>query len=102
MIKRTFLSMRIRHYFQLYKSLIRSIIDYGVTVYHPVTKKNTQLIENIQRRATRIIPELRGLSYKQRLEALNLPTFLHRGQRYDMFQIFKIIHNLDNLESDKY
>ena len=69
----------------MYKSLIRSIIDYGVKVYHQVTKKNTQLIENIQRRATRI-PE--KISYKQILETLNLSTLLYRGQKYDMIQIF--------------
>ena len=67
-------------------------------MYHPVTKKNTQFIENIQRRATRIILELRGLSYEQRLIVLNLPTLLYRRQRH----IFRIIHNLDNEQSDKY
>jgi hypothetical protein len=54
------------------------------------------------RKVTRIIPELRGLSYKQRLEALNLSTLLYRRQRYDMILIFKIIHNLDNVHSGKY
>ena len=30
--------------------------------------------ENAQRRATRLVPELRGLSYRERLVELNLST----------------------------
>ena len=86
----------------VYKSLIRSIIDYLVLVYRTETKKNTQFIENMQRRTTRIIPELRGLAYKQRIEALNLPKLLYRTQKYNMIQISTIIHNLENVLIDKY
>ena len=86
----------------VYKSLIRSIIDYGSTVYYPSTKKNIQLIENIQRRATRIVPELKGLSYPERLRELNLPTLLYRRRRFDMIQIFKLVHGLEDINSSSF
>ena len=54
LIKRTFKSLDKDSFLILYKSLIRSILDYGGSVYYPYTKKNIQLIENVQRRATRI------------------------------------------------
>ena len=78
LIKRSFQFMTKKLFITLYKSLIRSIIDYGCIVWLPSTKKNSQLIENIQRRATRLVPELKGLSYHQRLTELNLPTMLYR------------------------
>ena len=71
-------------------------------MYFPYTKKNIQLIENIQRRATRIVPELRGLSYHQRLKKLNLPTLLYRRQRFDVIQIFKIINGVDDVDPEKF
>ena len=80
----------------LYKALIRSHIDYGNLVYHQSTKKCKQLIENIQRRATAIVPEIRGLSYIERLKELNLPSLDYRRKRYDLIQVFKIIHNIDD------
>ena len=52
-------------------------------MYYPYTEKNIQLIENVQRRATRILPELKGLSYGERLESLKLPTMHYRRKRYD-------------------
>ena len=70
LIKRTFKSLDRDSFLTLYKSLVRCILDYGGSVYYPYTKKNIQLIENIQRRATRILPELKGLSYGERLKSL--------------------------------
>ena len=78
-------------FLQLFKTLIRSIIDYGIVVWYPSTRKNIQLIENIQKRATKIVPELKDLPYEQRLSMLNLPTLLYRRQRFDLIQIFTII-----------
>ena len=56
----------------IYTSLVRSTVDYGVTVQYLCSKKNMQMIENIQRRVTRIVPELKSLSYEERL--MSLPT----------------------------
>ena len=45
LIKRTFKSLDKDSFLTLYKSLVRSVIDYGGSVYFPKTKKNTQLLE---------------------------------------------------------
>ena len=49
LIKRMFKSLDKESFLTLYKSLVRSIIDYGGSVYFPKTKKNIQLLENIQK-----------------------------------------------------
>ena len=49
LIKRTLKALDKESFLILYKSLIRSILDYGGSVYYPSTKKNIQLIKNIQR-----------------------------------------------------
>ena len=55
----TFESLDKESFLTLYKSFVRSIIDYGGVVHFPKTKKNIQLLENIQKRATKIIPEFK-------------------------------------------
>ena len=55
------------------------------------------MVENMQRRSTRLLPELRHMSYKDRLKELNLPTLLYRRQRADMTQVFKIMKGIDDI-----
>ena len=101
-IKRSFSYMNKTVFLQLYKTLIHSTVDYGIVVWFPTSKKNIQLIENIQKRVTKIVPELKGLTYEERLRSLNLPTLLYRRQRYDMIQIYKIINGCDDIETSKF
>ena len=58
------------------------------------------MLENAQRRATRLVPELRGLSYRERLVELNLSrsTLDYRRKRFDIIQVFKIIHKIDDID----
>ncbi|WAR21886.1 hypothetical protein MAR_015860, partial [Mya arenaria] len=84
LIRRKFTFMDKSLFLTLYKSLVRSHLDYGNLIYFPYTKKCKQVLENAQRRATRLIPEFRGLSYQERLKELNLPTLDYRRKRFDM------------------
>ena len=60
------------------------------------------MIENVQRRATRILPELKGLSYGERLESLKLSTMHYRRKRYNLIQLFKIVHGYEDIKPDKF
>ena len=98
LVKRKFSFMDKHLFLVLYKALIRSHLDYGNLVYYPNTKKCKQLLENAQRRATRLVPELRGMSYPERLRELGLPTLDYRRKRFDLIQVFKIIHRIDEVD----
>jgi hypothetical protein len=49
------------------------------------------MIENIQRRATKLIPGLSDLSYEDRLRPLKLPSLSYRRSRGDMIEVYKIM-----------
>lgn len=104
MIKRTFPRIEKETFIALYKSLVRSILDYGGSVWSPGTwsKKNLRMVENVQRRATKLVPALRNLSYRERLEHLNLPTLNYRRNRYDLITLFKIIHGFEDIDYRKF
>ena len=90
LIKRKFKFIDKDLFLTLYKSLIRSHLDYGNLIFYPPTKKYKQVLENAQRRATRLVPELRGLSYRERLIELNLSTLDYRRKRFDIILVFKL------------
>ena len=55
-------------------------------------KKLVDVIENVQRRATKLVPGLSELSYKQRLQLLKLPTLQYRRYRGDMIETYKLAY----------
>ena len=72
LIQHTFRYMDKQLFLQLFKTLIRSIVDYGIGVRYPTctSRKNIQLIENIQIHATKIVSELKDLPFEERLRKL--------------------------------
>ena len=53
------------------------------------------VIERVQRRATRMINDCRGLEYPERLKLLRLTILETRRMRADLLEVFKIIHKVD-------
>ena len=96
-IKRTFENLDQEIFLPLYKSLVRSNLEYANTVWRPYKRKDIESIEKVQRRATKCIPQLSDLTYKNRLQKLKLPTLEYRRSRADMLQVYKIMHGLDDL-----
>ena len=90
----------IKNYFQfldadmfqlLYKSLVRPHLEYASPVWSPTTKEDIKRIESIQRRATKLVPNLSQLSYTDRLRALKLPTLEYRRTRQDLILLYNYI-----------
>ena len=55
--------------------------------------KHIEVIESVQRRATKLVPKVKNLTYPDRLRAINLPTLSYR-RRGDMIDVYKIIANI--------
>ena len=72
LLRRTFSSPNIYARKKLYLSLIRSKLIYCSLVWRPSLIKRIELLETVQRHATRFIPNNFELDYKSRLAHLNL------------------------------
>ena len=55
----------------LYKAIV---FEYCIQAWRPYRKKDIDKLERIQRRATKMIPELKDLSYESRLLQSGLTT----------------------------
>ena len=100
LIKRSFRYMGKETFVKLYKSLIRPILEYACTVWSPFLIKDKRSLENIQRRATKLIPGLKDLPYPDRLKSLGLPTLEYRRLRADMLQTYRIMTGIDHLNPE--
>ena len=65
-------------------------MEYANQIWKPHLKKHIHAIENVQRRATRLLPGMQNLTYEERLKKLKLPTLEYRRTRGDMIEAFKI------------
>ena len=59
--------------------------------------KDIMLLEQVQRRATRMIEECKGKSYEERLEILGIITLENRRMRADLIEVFNILKDLKGL-----
>ena len=78
----------------LYKSLVRSRLEYCSPLWDPSKIEDIAKIESVQRTFTSKIAEVRHLSYYGRLKALNLMSLQRRRERYIIIHIYKLHNNL--------
>jgi len=87
LIGRTFTYLDIPLLEQLYTTMVRPHLEYSNTVWHPHFRKNIDLLESVQHRATRIMP------YEERLKLMDLPTLSYRRLRGDAIETYKFVHD---------
>ena len=81
---------------------VRPILGYASSCWNPTLLKDVRLVESVQRRFTKRIPGLQGLTYVQRLDKLNLESLELRRLKADLCQAFKILKGHDRLDKQDF
>ena len=74
----------------LYKSIVRPHLEYAVKFWSPHLRRDIDKMERAQRKATKIIPEIRNHSYQQRLKDLELISLVQRRLRGQLIEVCKL------------
>jgi len=84
----------------VYKTPVRPHLEYCTVAWSPHYVKDKVLLERVQRRFTRMVPDLKELSYPDRLKKLDLWSLEERRVRADLIEVYKGIHGLSALPFD--
>ena len=86
----------------LYKAIVRPHLEYCIQAWRPYRKKDIDKLDRIQRRTTKIIPELRDLNYESHLLQRGLTTLETRRLRGDQIEVFKIVNGYEDVDRNMF
>jgi len=84
----------------LYKTLVRPHVQYCISAWNPhwAYIKDKELIEKVQRRFAKLINNMEGKTYKERLHCLKLWTLEETMNIQDLIEDFKMSEGLSRLK----
>ncbi|XP_069187363.1 uncharacterized protein [Procambarus clarkii] len=84
-----------------YTTYVTPILEYAAPARSPYLVKHKTKLEKVQRYATRLVPELRGMNYEERLLELQLTILQDRRVREDMITTYKILKGTDRADKER-
>ena len=102
MLRRAFQYIDKETFTPLYKTLVRTRLDYASSVYSPYKLKHVDQLEAVQRRATKQLPGMKDKPSTDRLKELKLPTLSYRRLSWDMIEVNKIINGIHDKNATQF
>ena len=86
---------------RLCRVLVRPHLEYCVQFWSPYLRKDVVALETVQRKFTRMIPGIKGLTYEERLNSLDSYSPEFRRMRADLIEVYKILKGIDKVNADQ-
>ena len=98
LMSKCFINLTPLNFSCLYNTIVRPILEYGNVVWGPNYKLDEDLVEKVQRKATKLFPCIRHLPYNERLRYLGLPSLKYRRLCGDMIMTYNILHGYVDID----
>ena len=102
LIRRSFKYIDQDSFSVLYRAYIRPHLEYCVQAWNLYMKGDIKALEKVQRRATKLVKNIRNRPYEERLRILKLYPLEARRMRGDLIEAFKILQGLENIKPEEF
>ena len=102
MVRRNFRHLDIDDFQIIYKTYIRPHLEYCIQAWSPHLVKDIDILENVQKAATTLVPKLRRYSYPVRLQKLGITTLKDRRERGDMIEVYKLLTGREQIDCKQF
>ena len=102
LIKRHFFKLDKSTFLILYKCYVRPHLEYSVQAWSPSLQKDIVCMEQVQRRATKLVEGFKRLDYGARLKELGLTTLEKRRLRGDLIETYKILTARERVKKEDF
>ena len=94
---------RDRHVFvRLYEQYVRPHLEFCTQAWAPWNEEDKMCLEKVQQHAIKMVSGLRGRTYEERLQELDLTTLEEHRHQADMSMVHKIVHNQSGLKPENW
>jgi len=88
MVRRAFRNLDISDFRFIYKTYIRLHLKFCIQAWSPYYIKDIEVLEKVQKAATKLVPKLTKFSYPIRLRMLGITSLKERRVRGDMIEVY--------------
>ena len=101
-LQRSFHYRKKEYLVPLYKTFVRPRMEHAVAAWNPWLETDIRNLEKIQERLIRMLSDVRGETYSDKLKDAGLTTLKERRERGDVIQTFKVLKGFSNVESENW
>ena len=86
----------------LYTTFVRSRLEFANAVWNPWQEGEIKLLEKVQERFVRMLSDVQGQTYEEKLADAGLTTLKERRKRGDMIETFKTMNGFNRVDKNKW
>lgn len=86
----------------LYKTFVRPHLEYAVAAWSPWTVKDIETLEKVQKRFVKMLSDVRGSTYEERIAEADLLTLKERRWRGDIIETFKTMKGINQVNKNEW
>ena len=86
----------------LYKTFVRPRLESSVAAWSPWFESDIKTLEKVQERMLRMLSNVKGKNYEERLKETGLTTLRERRLRGDMIETFKTLKGFNKVEKERW
>ena len=83
---------------KLFKVFVRPKLEYAAQAWSPWLEKDCELLENVQKRCVKMMSDVQGETYEEKLKDAGLQLLKERRERGDAIETYKVLRGIEKVE----